>query len=162
MSMSRTVRISPLLGAVVLFMGCAPMERPEQPPSSSAPVTYGDGPVTLLFKGSDGGNCEWQLFAVYPRDTPPHAVDMRATYTDLRSGGELTMSGTAEYLPNTDHVANTSPGQMVESELYSWSESLPCSQVQANITIKECLEGPCPDYIAGESRIPIDLILTVP
>lgn len=159
MPLSRLVSIVVTLTSVAIMVGCAPAERPDPSPASSGPATYGDGPVTLLVDGTDDGTCDWQLLALYPRDTAPHAVDMRVVYVDKASGRELTMSGTAEYFPNSDHVSRTPEGELVESELFGWSERLPCSQIQANIEIKACLEGSCPDYIAGESRIPMSIKL---
>ena len=121
---------------------------------------YGDGPVELLFDGTDADGCDWRLLARYPRDTAPHGIDIKAIYTDTRDGRVVSQSGTAEYLPNPEPDFSRVVDGAIETELWSWVDSASCADIEATITVGECYKAPCPPYVAGKSRVPVELDLT--
>ncbi len=121
---------------------------------------YGDGPVELLFDGTDSGRCDWRLVARYPKNTAPHGIDIQAVYTDSRDGRTISESGTAEYLPNPEPDVSRMVDGAVETELWSWDDSASCADIRATIRIGECYKAPCPRYVAGPNRVPVQLDLS--
>jgi hypothetical protein len=121
---------------------------------------YGDGPVELFFDGTDSGRCDWRLVARYPTDTAPHGIDIQAVYTDNRDGRKISESGTAEYLPNPEPDFSRMVDGAVETELWSWDDDASCADIRATIRVGQCHKAPCPRYVAGPNRVPVQLDLS--
>jgi hypothetical protein len=153
------------IAAALAIGACAVPQSPSGGKSSTpAGITlsgppYGDGPVELFIDGSDGSSCRWELKARYPTDTAPHSVDLRAEYLDAESGRVLAQSGVATSLPETDSGLSRMAGGLIETRLFNWEEPIPCSRVEAAITIASCLNGACPRYAAAKGRVPVKLVV---
>lgn len=118
---------------------------------------YSQGPVVLLLDGKNGPKCEFNLQALYPVDIEPHSIELRAVYSDTVSRASADLFEGIQQLPLVDvpWTQVTPDGAM--TKVTNWEADGLCSQSRLTVTIKKCWQGNCPDYVAGDSRIPMRL-----
>lgn len=158
-------RILAVIAVVVTLAACAvPEQQVDVAPADDQGTQSGAqgdaGAVVLVVDGDDGTRCRWELKARYPTSTAPHTVDMRAEYIDTATGRLLTQSGTAETFPRSDAGGDRSPDGMLETSLFIWDEPLNCGRIEARVNILACLDGNCPQYIAGTGAVPVRMVVT--
>jgi hypothetical protein len=165
--MSGPRRILAVIAVVVTLAACAVPEQqvgvaPADRQSALSSAQGGVGAVVLVVDGDgdEGAGCRWELKARYPANTAPHTVDMRAEYIDTATGRLLAQSGTAETFPRSDAGGDHSVDGMLETSLFSWDEPLNCGRIEARINILACLDGNCPQYIAGMGAVPVRMVVT--
>ncbi|WP_296899251.1 hypothetical protein [Thiohalocapsa sp.] len=158
-------RILAVIAGVVTLAACtAPEQQVDVAPADArgtlSVAQGGAGAVLLVVDGDDGTRCRWELKARYPANTAPHTVDMRAEYIDTTTGRLLAQSGTAETFPRSDAGGDPSHDGMLETSLFLWDEPLRCGRIEARINILACLDGNCPQYVAGTGAVPMRIVVT--
>lgn len=150
---------------VLLLAGCAVpdiggMTR-SQEPAVKAPTSgpYSQGPVVLFLDGTDGANCEFNVQALYPIDIEPHSIEMQIVHVDTTSGSTVQLGGFIQELPllDVDWTRVTAEGAV--TQLANWPADGPCAQSSLRIEVNKCWKGNCPRYVAGDNRIPMELVL---
>jgi hypothetical protein len=161
------MKLKPFLcvSLILLVAGCAVPDFDAMTKSRQAPVKapesgpYSQGPVVLLLDGKDGANCKFNLQALYPLDIEPHSIEMQIVYSDLVSGATADIFGGIQQLPLVDVPWTTMTSEGVMTKVTNWDADGPCAQSRLYIEVKKCWQGNCPRYVAGESRIPMQLVL---
>ena len=161
------MKVQPLLcvSLVLLLAGCAVPDlggmMKSNEPAMKAPESgpYSQGPVVLLLDGKDGANCQFNLQALYPIDIEPHSIEMQMVYADTVSGATADIFGGIQQLPLLDVPWTSMTPEGVMTKVTNWDADGPCAQSRLHIEVKKCWQGNCPRYVAGESRIPMQLVL---
>ncbi len=120
---------------------------------------YNQGPVVLLLDGKSGVTCDFELHALYPVDIEPHSIEMQMRYTDTVTGAYADVFGGIQQLPLVDVAWTRMTSEGVMTKVTKRPAEGPCAQSTLSIEIKKCWQGNCPRYVAGESRIPMQLTI---
>lgn len=143
--------------AVPDFSGTPRSQAPSLKPPESGP--YSQGPVVLLLDGKDGANCQFNVQALYPIDIEPHSIELQMAYTDTASGSTSDIFGGIQQLPLVDVPWTKITPEGLMTRLGNWDADGPCAQSALHIEVKKCWQGNCPRYVAGDSRIPMQLTI---
>lgn len=154
-----------LAPVILLAAGCAApdlggMTR-SQETSAKVPAggPYSQGPVVLLLDGQDGAKCQFNLQALYPADIEPHSMEFQASYSDTVSGAGADIFGGIQQLPLVDVPWTRMTPEGVMTKVTNWEADGPCAQSRLVIKLQKCWKGNCPSYVAGDSRIPMELTI---